>query len=367
MGRRGIPTIDWPQFAARLEMSGDDLVDLALAGQWLDSPVRARALNFEPDARVMVRWVKSLDVVQRHHFENMSLTACGKAMGTTRQRATQLYDALASVQPIESVSPSKARQESAARKARSLARIFGESVAIIREHPGTALDDIAARVLSDPQELRNVLGELSAFVHDPVWSMRRGASRWSDEDIVACLRKYAAMVSSPVLTRAGYERLARHDQDAPSNYLIIKRFGTWSAALERAGLPYNAKPHDYPWRRERQEALSCMVTFVLETGQTSSRAYARWAAERDGVIRVPEAMVARDGSWTDAIQQVFALLRQMPARMRFQQMFDRMVEARACALTERYGVDFSVPRRPIVIKPTDPLADEPAPVVLDAL
>jgi len=63
------------------------------------------------------------------------------------------------------------------------------------------------------------------FELKPAWQ------RVSDEELLEDLRRVAQIIGAPTITRSSYEQHGKHWQGT-----VSKRFGSWAAALERAGL-----------------------------------------------------------------------------------------------------------------------------------
>jgi hypothetical protein len=161
------------------------------------------------------------------------------------------------------------------------------------------------------------------------------------------------------LTKRAYMNFAdEDDSDAPSHALIAKRFGSWRNALERAHLPKTETHLDYSWAHTRDEALSNMTRFVLETGKTSAGEYRRWSEDEPGVLRVPQAILGERKTWTDAIAQVFEALKRGSTRDEYQRMLFGLAKQQALALSEKFSpdVDFA-PHAPVPA----PSANDPLP------
>ena len=332
-------TIDWAEFARTIDAEGDALAALALAGEWLDSAERGRALASDDGSKVTYRWIKALDVAQWHHNEGETISGCGRRLGVTRQRAQQLLWLVESEQKFDV--PDRAADDARAR-ARVLARVFSESVAILRHAPGKTVHEMAEQISCDEVDVSLVLGPLAAFTINPSLSTRLGRSKWSDDQIASTLRDcYAANDNVPLTKRAYAELTAKNSPPPPSQALIAKRFGTWNEALVHAGLPSNDRPHEYTWAHTREEALGNMVEFVLATGKTSVGAYSAWSEKRDDVIRFPHAVVGEGQSWTDAIRQVFAVVSRPPHVAAYRSVLLARAGEQAAALAGKFDADFA--------------------------
>ena len=113
---------------------------------------------------------------------------------------------------------------------------------------------------------------------------------------LAALRAAAAELGEP-LTNGGYDTWQRGREDAASPALLIRRFGSWRAACEAAGLSANTTRSTS--RRWSEEDLVAVVAAYLRTeGSTGSFAdYSAWAKTQDGA---PSGATLRQrGSWAE--------------------------------------------------------------------
>ncbi len=364
--RAGVPTLTWPEFCDLTGTDPDSLVASALDGGWVDSSERARAIESDKGSRATFRWVKALDIAQWHHFEGVTVTECGKRLGFSRQRAKQLLDLLVEAHPFTAPDHADADHQASEARSRVLAKVFSDAVDVLLREPGIIQGDLADRIGCSVTDLTAVLGDLSAFTINPAWAVRRGTTKWTDEDLASILRDAHEANGSGPLTKRVYQQLTEAERgEAPSHALISKRFGSWSNALEFAGLPSNATKQDYAWARARDKVLRDMVDFVLETGKTSVGEYGNWAADHPEVLKVPQAALGAGRNWTSAIGQVFDLFTRGKDRERYQSMLLGMAAERAASLTEAYGHPFVLRPHRITPRATDPLPGESADEVME--
>ena len=122
------------------------------------------------------------------------------------------------------------------------------------------------------------------------------APEFTDGQLLAALRAAAAELGEP-LTNGGYDTWQRGREDAASPALLIRRFGSWRAACEAAGLSANTTRSTS--RRWSEEDLVAVVAAYLRTeGSTGSFAdYSAWAKTQDGA---PSGATLRQrGSWAE--------------------------------------------------------------------
>src|SRR5690606_19638866 len=120
----------------------------------------------------------------------------------------------------------------------------------------------------------------------------------SDAHLLATLRRLAQ--GERTLSRRSYDQRRRRDDPVSSLYEF--RFGTWNAALRRAGLAPIEQPRhlqDVCARWTVEQMLDALGRCLAETGKSTLRAYEAWRAGRDDA---PPAITirARLGSWSAA-------------------------------------------------------------------
>lgn len=343
MGRRGVQVVDWVGFVERTGLvDGAAVYQLALDGAWCDSRTR-ELVQQGRDAFTARRWVKALDVAQWHHHEGLSIAACGRRMGVSRQAAAQMLALVATHYPA---AKSDATDQDA--RAATLMRVFVDAASALRATPGISLDELEERTGATAGDIKMVLAELMAYVSIPAPAQKR--TRWRDRDILATLRKVHGLGDGKPLTKRSYATLVdEHELDAPSHALISKRFDSWSAALRAADLPYYEAGQRYSWARSKQQALEDILEFIVSTGRTSVAAYGAWAQGQPGRLKVPQAVVSSSQTWASALNSAFAELIREPWKRRFEEMVDSQIAARADALVWALGVE--APRVPSIHVP----------------
>lgn len=112
--------------------------------------------------------------------------------------------------------------------------------------------------------------------------------RIPDEDLLAALRELADRLDRTPTTRDMRDR----GPYSPSTYQ--SRFGSWTAARERAGVSSDADGVTYT----DDELLDALTSFAADLGETPTRAEMR----EDGP-HSPSTYADRFGSWTDALAE----------------------------------------------------------------
>jgi hypothetical protein len=103
--------------------------------------------------------------------------------------------------------------------------------------------------------------------------------KYTDSQMLDALRATAAGTEEP-LTATGYDAL--RSADAPSSQAIIRRFGRWRDAQQRAGLASNrASGHTAHWSDE--ELIGWVARYLADpTTSGSYGGYLAWAQAVDG-------------------------------------------------------------------------------------
>lgn len=125
------------------------------------------------------------------------------------------------------------------------------------------------------------------------------APTFSDERILAALREAAGTVGEP-LAVTGYDAW-RRDRDVPSSTLVIRRFGSWTAACTAAGVSSN-KTRSTSRRWSDEEVLAAVAAYLTSEGSTGSYAgYVEWARVTEGAPSGP--LLRQRGAWADLKRQ----------------------------------------------------------------
>jgi site-specific DNA recombinase len=120
---------------------------------------------------------------------------------------------------------------------------------------------------------------------------------WTDQSLLAALRAWAESTGS--LSGSQYA-LAQHRNPAlPSHSTIVRRFGSWRHALERAGQPNHRATARRYTDDDLREALRCWLN---NGGDGRAASYARDAVI--GSLPSFETLRSRFGSWRAALLEV---------------------------------------------------------------
>lgn len=123
---------------------------------------------------------------------------------------------------------------------------------------------------------------------------KRRSARYSDDELVACLRTAATELENP-LAHARYAEWSRGrsldgERPWPGPQGMMLRFGSWRNTLARAGLPANPSAGPDP-RFELSDAVDAMARAWTETGKPPTvESYDNWRAGRE---QFPASATAR--------------------------------------------------------------------------
>jgi hypothetical protein len=151
------------------------------------------------------------------------------------------------------------------------------------------LDRLAtARAAAHASTITNRFGSWNAAVEAAGLAPRRIRASWSDEQLLAGLRRYAAEHGRAPRSTDRVGLLSRY----PSPALAISRFGSWSDALRRAGLePGNPDPVD------DQQVIRALRAYRREHRRSPTTT--AWKQQR--LRPSAEAIIRHCGSWANAL------------------------------------------------------------------
>jgi len=122
--------------------------------------------------------------------------------------------------------------------------------------------------------------------------------RWSDQELLDCLRSCSEQIDRPI-SLPTFNQWRKEEADRPAPATIVFRFGSWNAALHRAGLPVRQDPLGKPAVELDPELLKWVRRAADELGTDDAlrrSQYRQWADSH------PEAPSARQlaraaGGW----------------------------------------------------------------------
>ena len=125
------------------------------------------------------------------------------------------------------------------------------------------------------------------------------AVKYAEADLIEGLRSAAEHAGVPLTVKQYDCYRHAHRPDLASGIWVIRHFGTWRAACERAGLAANStRSTSSKWTDA--ELLRAVADYLAEPGGTGSYAgYQDWASSTDGA---PSGALLRSrfGTWVEA-------------------------------------------------------------------
>jgi hypothetical protein len=230
-----------------------------------------------------------------------SLAEVAERFGLTRERVRQLFGA--------HHLPTRSTAETAALRRKLLMNDHRQQIFDLID-AGVAPRDIAERLAIPPQLVREALHDdpsrrrLAAFRRT---TKKRPKQRYTSDELIECLRT-ASVELGGVLTTADYTGLARtrafpDGRPWPTHQTPVLRFGSWRAALQRAGLEANPPS---AIAGQRLFTTELCVDAILEVERDlgyppTAAAYERAAAASNGVLPSLATVRHRCGSWQEAL------------------------------------------------------------------
>jgi hypothetical protein len=234
--------------------------------------------------------------------DGASLTEVAEMFGVTRERVSQLfrqYD-LRTRSIGEAAALKRQRLADERREEILELLISGKTRGAIARKLSLPESVVSEVTVTDPK-----LRRLAALSKNSRSRPRK--SRYNDDEIIACLRT-ASVELGGVLTAAEYTRFARTKRFAdgrpwPTNQTPAHRFGSWSAALQRAGLEAN-RPSPIAGQRlfTRAHCVDAILEVERELGHPPTSAeYERAAARSSGILPSLATVRNRCGTWQEAL------------------------------------------------------------------
>jgi DNA-binding transcriptional ArsR family regulator len=181
-------------------------------------------------------------------------------------------------------------------------------LAYIRSHPNLSVDDLALRLdLSKSSVSRYIRGSDEARL--VVSRKHTDRSTFTDAQMGQALRSVWKKLDdkSKGLSRIRYNR--ERAEGTPAASTFIRRWGSWSAACEAAGITASKPRRDsYEQTFTDDDVLRSVNEFIDETGSTVYHRYAEWAREH-GRPSGP-LLVMRWGGWANARKEANKLRKQ---------------------------------------------------------
>jgi DNA-binding transcriptional ArsR family regulator len=172
----------------------------------------------------------------------------------------------------------------------------------VRENPGLSIDDIALQLdVQKSTVSRHLRGTKEQQL---VITRKTGDSTvYPDSAKKAALKEawkqLGRQEKAVGLSRTKYDELVGNRKDRPSSVTFIRRWGTWTAACERAGIrAVEPRRTNYTQEFSDEDVLDSINRFIEDTGQTTFAAYKAWASKHG--FASGALVIIRHGSWSEA-------------------------------------------------------------------
>jgi 5-methylcytosine-specific restriction protein A len=255
-----------------------------VTGRGQYAPIEAgelRGRDWEP-------WTVEHAVMRHMRHDGHTLQEIADVAGVTRERVRQIL----SKYGITNAAAVDGRARESAARHRSMSR---RAIRDLREHPGTTIDEAAERMRVSAEDLRGLDQTVTRLY---IQEARSAVVSRSDMEILESVRD-AATYEYP-LTSAAYADLVRRGVvNGPSLPGVTLRFGSWSAACERAGVEHGQAVRTYDSAWTDHDLVTCLAEFLATSSMTSIQAFETWVRPRD---TYPSGVTIRNrfGSWSAA-------------------------------------------------------------------
>lgn len=183
-------------------------------------------------------------------------------------------------------------------------------LAYVDANPGLSVDDLADQLDMPKSTVSRYLRGTPQ--HKKVITRKKSDyTTFSDETkkqaLVEAWGQLTDEQRSKGLSRSKYDALVGNFVNRPSSVTFVRRYGSWSAACEEAGISASAaRRSNYEREFEDVEVVEGVKQFITETGKTAFHEYAKWA-KTSGTASGP-LVIVRLGSWTEARRRALDLV-----------------------------------------------------------
>lgn len=204
------------------------------------------------------------------YTNGQTLAQIGQTYNITRERVRQILAA----NGVERRGPGKVPADGYA----TWAREHGDAIeAELRAHANRKTALAAIHAVHPELPITWLRRLCQARIERTEWAGRyQNLSRYSDDELIAALRRYA---TDGHISGKRYEALANPTTD-PSRSTFTLRWGSWSAALEAAGLTPNPTRRSYERTWTTDELLDVIRRYIADAQQAgrhpSIEEYLRW-------------------------------------------------------------------------------------------
>jgi Homing endonuclease associated repeat/Sigma-70, region 4 len=229
-----------------------------------------------------------------------TLEEVGARAGITRERVRQLFKAAGLATRSRELAGAQ-KQEARALRVDQHRRLIVEGF-----RDGMDLKTIGEEHSFGMKTIRKILkADMPAREYQRL-TRKPMASRYTDQELLACLRQ-AAAVGTGMLTMRSYtdyaeRRRKRKGKPWVSSQTYVARFGSWADGLKAAGLEANATPAWKTKRIDREECVAAIRSVSKTLGRIpTAEEYGQHARASEGSMPSLATVKKRCGSWFDAV------------------------------------------------------------------
>lgn len=197
-------------------------------------------------------------------------SAVAKEFGLSRERVRQYVDEDSSMSAEE------------IRASRSIRRFNANTNAVKHyagEHPEAPVREIAATLHLSQEFVRFTIGneetQRRRFVNRRV--MDWNTSKFSDDDILADIRRVAAFAGEPL----AYQKFDEYNKTV-SGVRVLQRFGTWRTAAAKAGVEAFQPIRTYTRQFSQQDCLDAVMNFIQHNPYGTYAAFDKFQQSQPG-------------------------------------------------------------------------------------
>jgi Sigma-70, region 4 len=240
-------------------------------------------------------------IARLYYADELTMEQIGELYGITRERVRVILD---SVQPEPGGRQALAGRRASAKAARRAESLREEIERLYRELGN--VESVRKRLRIDTAVVSRTVEE--AFADDPLERLRVMKQNWiaagdrrrRDDDIV--FDHMRRLAGGDVLTGEAWDAYALAN-DLPGKQTMTIRYGTWTAALDAAGVKAGRRGFGGPRRYEDDDLVAAVSRAWDAVGRPPSMGdYQRVTGNRPSAASIRNR-IGR-GRWTDVIERV---------------------------------------------------------------
>lgn len=276
----------------------------------------------EHEARLQEHFGATLESIEKQHpriiqaataltmrSQGETLDGIGDVLGVTRERVRQIIMQVGPLLGEERYAeilagPKRRRQRYLEEQNAALTTLTLDLERIIIERPGIDITELAFATKTDVQIVHKALPvHLAKFVVGSTKMHGRGTDRrWRRDDLLNAV-KIAGTFHFPLSAPQFDELVSIGEIHSPGSQTIAKRFGTWKAACEAAGVePTTRGRGNYEQKWSWDEIVGFVVEYLMDLSTVGSFAdYEDWRSKQTNEVPSGALVRKRMSTWGDAV------------------------------------------------------------------